>query len=132
MPKITKHEPGSPSWADLSTTDDSGAVKFYGSLFGWTDDPQEMGPDSYYHMQRLDGQSVAGISKQGEEELAQNIPPHWNTYFTVDNADEAAQKAKDAGRPNAWGRPAMLHTERRSALPELLGYLRCVLRCTSG
>ena len=97
MPKVTKHAPGIPSWADLSTTDDSGAVSFYGSLFGWTDDPQEMGPDSFYHLQRLDKQSVVGIYKQGEEEKAQNIPSHWNAYFTVENADETAQKAKDAG-----------------------------------
>ena len=97
MPKVTKYAPGTPSWADLSTTDDTGAVSFYGSLFGWIDDPQEMGPGSYYHMQRMDGQSVAGVYKQGEEEIAQNIPPHWSVYFTVENADQTAQRAKDAG-----------------------------------
>ena len=97
MPKVTKHTPGTPSWADLSTSDDSGAVAFYGSLFGWTDDPQEMGPGAFYHMQRVGGQSVVGIFKQGEEEKAQNVPPHWNAYFTVESADGTAQKAKDAG-----------------------------------
>lgn len=97
MPKVTEHAPGTPSWADLSTSDDNGAVAFYGSLFGWTDDPQEVGLGSFYHMQRVDGQSVVGIHQQGEEEKAQNVPPHWNTYFTVDNADETAQKAKEAG-----------------------------------
>ncbi len=97
MPKVTKHAPGTPSWADLSTTDDSVAVGFYGSLFGWTDDPQEMGPDAFYHMQRINGQSVVGIYKQSDEEKAQNVPPHWNAYFSVENADETAQKAKDAG-----------------------------------
>ena len=76
MPKVTRHLPGTPSWTDLSTTDDNEAVAFYGSLFGWSDDPQEMGPDSFYHIQRVDGQSVAGIAKQGEEEAAQHIPPH--------------------------------------------------------
>ena len=68
MPQVTKHNPGTPSWADLSTIDDAEAVKFYGSLFGWTDDPQEMGPDSFYHIQRIEGHSEAGIAKQGEEE----------------------------------------------------------------
>lgn len=96
MPKVTNHTPGTPSWADLSTIDDNEAVKFYGSLFGWTDDPQEMGPDSFYHIQRIEGHSVAGIAKQGEEEGAQNIPPHWNAYFAVENADETAKKAKEA------------------------------------
>lgn len=97
MPKVTQYAPGAPSWADLSTTEDRAAVEFYGPLFGWTDDPQEMGPGVYYHMQRLDGQSVVGIYQQGEEEAARSIPPHWNTYFTVLNADQTAQKAREAG-----------------------------------
>lgn len=97
MPKITSHAFGTPSWADLSTVDDNEAVEFYGTLFGWTDDPQEMGPESFYHIQRIDGQSVVGISKQGEEEAAQSIPPHWNAYFAVENADQTVQNATDAG-----------------------------------
>lgn len=97
MPKVTSHTPGAPSWADLSTTDDGAALQFYGALFGWTNDPQEMGPDSFYHMQMLNDESVVGICQQGEEENAQNVPPHWNTYFTVVSADETVQKAKDAG-----------------------------------
>lgn len=97
MPKVTRHAPGTPSWADLATADDGGAVTFYEALFGWTDDPQEVGTGTFYHMLRLDGQAVAGVYQQGEEEKAQSIPPHWNTYFTVDNVDEAAQKAMDAG-----------------------------------
>ncbi len=97
MPKVTGHIPGAPSWADLSTTDDGAALQFYGSLFGWTNNPQEIGPGSFYHMQMLEGEVVVGIFTQPEEEKAQNIPPHWNTYFTVANADETAQQAKDAG-----------------------------------
>jgi predicted enzyme related to lactoylglutathione lyase len=97
MPKVTKHAPGAPSWTDLSTTDDGAAAAFYGSLFGWTDDPQEMGPDAVYRMQRLDSQLVAGIYQLGPEEKAQNVPPHWNIYFAVENADEAVTKAKAAG-----------------------------------
>ena len=97
MPTVTQRAPGAPSWADLSTTDDRAALEFYGPLFGWTNDPQEMGPGVFYHMKRIDGHSVAGIFKQGEEEQTRNIPPHWNAYFTVENADQTAQKAKDAG-----------------------------------
>ena len=75
-PKVTKHAPGAPGWADLATNDDRAAVTFYGTLFNWADDPQEMGPDSFYHIQRIDGQLVVGIYTQGEQGVAQDVPPH--------------------------------------------------------
>ena len=61
MPEITRYAQGTPSWVELTTTDDTEAVKFYGSLFGWVNDPQEMGPGSYYHMQQLEGLAAAAI-----------------------------------------------------------------------
>ena len=61
MPEITGYSQGTPSWVELSTTDDAEALKFYGSLFGWVDDPQEIGPGSYYHMQLLGGLTAAAI-----------------------------------------------------------------------
>ncbi len=87
MPEVTSHAPGAPSWAELSTTDEAGALAFYGALFGWEDEPNEMGPDSYYHMQMVRGLYACSIYQQGEEERSQNIPPHWNTYFTVENVE---------------------------------------------
>lgn len=126
MPKVTKHAPGTPSWADLSTTDDRSAVTFYGSLFGWTDDPQEMGPDAFYHMQRIDGQSVVGIYKQGEEGAAQNVPPHWNTYFTVENADQTAQKAREAGGTVVMEAFDVFEAGRTAVLQDPQGAVFCV------
>jgi uncharacterized protein len=35
MPERTTHEPGTPSWLDLATTDVAAAKAFYGGLFGW-------------------------------------------------------------------------------------------------
>jgi predicted enzyme related to lactoylglutathione lyase len=58
MPEITSYVQGTPSWVDLSTTDEKGALAFYSALFKWEDDPQEMGPDSFYHqplLSRKDG-----------------------------------------------------------------------------
>ena len=89
MPEVTAHAPGAPSWAELSTTDEAGALAFYSALFGWADDPQEMGPDWYYHVQKLNGLEAASIYGQGEEERSQNVPPHWNIYFTVNNVDDS-------------------------------------------
>ena len=36
MTEVTRHEPGSFSWAELATTDPKGAKDFYTALFGWT------------------------------------------------------------------------------------------------
>jgi|GEM_PF-6456004 hypothetical protein len=38
---------------ELSTSDDQGALAFYGALFGWVDEANEIGPCMYYHMQML-------------------------------------------------------------------------------
>ena len=97
MPEITSYVPGTPSWVDLSTTDEQGALAFYGSLFRWEDDPQEMGPESFYHLQKINGLDVGGIFQQGEEEKSQGVPPHWNTYIAVESVDETAAKAQQAG-----------------------------------
>ena len=89
MPEVTSHAPGAPSWAELSTTDEAGALAFYNALFGWVDEPQEMAPNSYYHMQTINGLPACSMYQQGEEERSQNVPPHWNTYLTVENVDES-------------------------------------------
>ena len=75
MPEVTSHAQGAPSWAELDTTDDIGALAFYSALFGWEDDPQEMAPNWYYHMQRINDLPACSIYKQSEEEQAQNVPP---------------------------------------------------------
>jgi predicted enzyme related to lactoylglutathione lyase len=103
MPEVTSYEPGAPSWTELSTTDEQGALSFYGALFGWEDDPQEMGPNWYYHMQKLNGQYACSIYQQGEEERSQNVPPHWNIYFTVKDADETVAAVGQNGGQAVFG-----------------------------
>ena len=103
MPEVTAHAPGAPSWAELSTTDEAGALSFYSALFGWADDPQEMGPDWYYHLQKLNGLEAAAIYQQGEEERNENVPPHWNIYFTVDSVNEAMGRVQQNGGKVVFG-----------------------------
>ena len=103
MPEVTSYAHGTPSWADLSTTDESSALEFYGSLFGWVDDPHEMGPDSYYHMQKVDGRPACAIYRQGEEERSQNVPAHWKVYITVSDVESAAAAVRDGGGQTLFG-----------------------------
>jgi predicted enzyme related to lactoylglutathione lyase len=97
MPQVTSYAPGTPSWIDLSTTDAEGALAFYGTLFGWENDPQSMGPDAFYYMQRLRGLAVCGLYQQMEDQTSQGVPSHWTTYITVESADHAASRAEQAG-----------------------------------
>lgn len=103
MPEVTSHAHGAPSWADLSTTDESAALSFYAALFGWADEPQEMGPNSYYHLQKVNGRSACAIYQQSEEERSQNVPSHWNIYITVDDVEEAAAAIRKNGGQVVFG-----------------------------
>ena len=121
MPEVTSYTQGTPSWAELSTTDEAGALAFYSALFDWADDPQEMGPDSYYHMQRLNGLEAAAIYEQGEEERGQGVPPHWNVYITVDNVDEVVEKAGRNGGAVAFGPMDVFDAGRMAMLQDRQG-----------
>jgi predicted enzyme related to lactoylglutathione lyase len=99
MTEIAKHEPGSFSWAELSTSDPAAAKKFYSSLFGWSvkDSPMGPGPEDVYTLLQIGGKDVAALYKQMKEQAQQGVPPNWMCYVTVENADEAAKKAKSLG-----------------------------------
>jgi predicted enzyme related to lactoylglutathione lyase len=103
MPEFTSHVQGTPSWAELSTTDDQGALAFYSALFGWMDEANEMGPGMYYHMQKLNGLEVAAMYQQGDEEKQQGVPPHWKVYFTVDDIQTSTEQAKESGATVIFG-----------------------------
>jgi predicted enzyme related to lactoylglutathione lyase len=95
MTVFNKYEPGTFCWVDLVTTDIAAAKKFYGDLFGWTLVDTPAGPDMFYTMAMLDGKEVAGLYERGPQQ--QDVPPHWMSYVSVANADEAAAKAKSLG-----------------------------------
>jgi predicted enzyme related to lactoylglutathione lyase len=95
MTEVTRHEPGSFSWAELATTEDGGAKKFYTTLFGWGFEDSPAGPDMVYTMLKKNGKNVGALYKLGPQQ--KGVPPHWNTYVTVASADQSAKKAKELG-----------------------------------
>ena len=97
MAERTKYAPGTFSWADLSTTDQDGAKQYYGELFGWDADDQPVGDGMTYSMMNIGGKPVAGISLQNEMQRQYGAPPAWNSYITVESADESADRAKKLG-----------------------------------
>ncbi len=96
MPKRTEYAPGTPSWVDLQTTDQSAAKSFYSGLFGWTYDDQPIDDNTVYSMAELQGEHVAAIAPLGDQAAA-GIPPHWNSYVTVADVDASAGQVAKAG-----------------------------------
>lgn len=97
MPEIKKYEQGWPSWVELVTTDEKGALKFYGAMFGWKDRPSPMGPGQFYHMQQLNGLDTAGIAGLNPEDRKRGTPSHWRVYFTVANVDQTVRNIAPLG-----------------------------------
>ena len=94
MEEITKHQPGTFSWIDLATTDPEAAKKFYAELFGLKAVDTPAGPDMVYTMLMLEDKPVAALYQLNKEQQDQGIPPHWDSYVTVENVDTAVEKAK--------------------------------------
>ncbi len=88
---------GTFSWSDLTTTDQESAKRFYGQLFGWEADDQPVGEGIVYSMMKLGSHHVAAISPQPEQQREAGVPPVWNSYVTVDSADDALARAQELG-----------------------------------
>jgi uncharacterized protein len=97
MGERTKYQPGTFSWVDLNTPDQDGAKAFYSALFGWEADDRPAGEGVIYSMQQIGGKSVAAISPQMQDQREKGVPPLWNSYITVDSADEVAARAGELG-----------------------------------
>ena len=95
MTEFTKHEPGTFSWTDLSTSDIDAAIDLYTDLFGWEVTKEDLPDGSVYAMFRLNGKDVAAASPLRSDQAG--IPPHWNVYVTVESAQVAAKQAEAAG-----------------------------------
>lgn len=97
MAERTQYSPGTFSWTDLATTDQDAAKQFYGGLFGWQAVDYPVGEGVVYSMMQLDGKDVAAISPQPAQQRDAGAPPAWNSYVTVQSADEAATRAQRLG-----------------------------------
>jgi predicted enzyme related to lactoylglutathione lyase len=95
MAQIDTHAPGTFCWVELGTTDQDGAKHFYGSLFGWSFVDFPMGPGDSYTIFKLDGRDSAAAYKMGQKEAG--VPPHWNLYVAVEDADASAARALELG-----------------------------------
>lgn len=90
------YPPGVPCWVDTAQPDVEVALAFYRGVFGWEfvgPGPMPPDPAGQYFVARIRGLDVAGVSSQPQD----GTPTSWTTYISVDSADQAAEKAKNAG-----------------------------------
>jgi len=95
MPERDEYLPGVPCWVDTSQPDPEAAVEFYRGLFGWEfESVMPPGSESKYFIARLHGGDVAAVGS-----IPESAPPValWDTYISVDNADEVASRVRKAG-----------------------------------
>jgi predicted enzyme related to lactoylglutathione lyase len=93
MGERTSYTPGTFCWADLVSGDQDASKAFYSALFGWTYEDSPMGDGAIYSVAQLEGKAVAAVVPLPDPAM----PPHWNTYVSVDDADAAAARAQELG-----------------------------------
>jgi predicted enzyme related to lactoylglutathione lyase len=101
-------EPGSFSWAELSSRDTAKAEAFYTEVFGWTASTSEMGEMRYTEFKTGD-KSVAGMMAINPGMPAE-VPSYWMPYF------EAADIDAKFGEATALGAVPMVGPE---SMPQL-------------
>jgi uncharacterized protein len=92
MGERTSHTPGTFSWADLSTSDADGALRFYTGLFPWEAEDLPIPGGGVYTMLRLDGKAACAISAAREGQMTA-----WLSYVTVDDVEAVARRAGELG-----------------------------------
>jgi uncharacterized protein len=97
MPNMDAHAPGSFCWAELATSHQDDAKKFYAALFGWTAVDGPMGPGAFYTMFKLAGRDAGAAYTLTPDMVARHVPTHWGLYVSVANADETVKKAVELG-----------------------------------
>ncbi len=90
------NSPGSMGWNELATRDVPAAAKFYQEVFGWESHTSGEGADAYTEF-KIGERHIGGMINMDDKELPKEIPPHWLTYWTVEDCAASAAKARQLG-----------------------------------
>ncbi len=126
MPEFSSHPSGTFCWPELATTDQKGAVAFYRALFGWDVVEAPMGPTETYSMFNIKGKSVGAAYSMRAEERQHGVPPHWGSYVTVPNADDAVKRAQALGAKVLAPALDVMDAGRMAVLQDPTGATFCV------
>jgi uncharacterized protein len=91
---VVVNEPNTLLWNDCRTHDVPGAAAFYRDAFGVTVEPME-GAEGYFAY-NVAGRTVGGM-QDIDASFPENTPAHWMAWFSVDDVDATAAKARSLG-----------------------------------
>ncbi|MCB0973242.1 MAG: VOC family protein [Actinobacteria bacterium] len=91
------NEPNTWSWNEHLSNDPETAAAFYGRLFGWTYDDQDMGPIGVYRVIEGGDNGGWGGFMNMPPEVSGLVPNHWAVYFTVSDTDQTVALVKENG-----------------------------------
>jgi uncharacterized protein len=91
------NEPGALSWNELNTRDPEAAKAFYGAVFGWDFEDNDMGEMGTYTSLKLGDGPVGGMLDMAGRGVPDEVPAHWQVYFAVEDTDAAVDQAKQGG-----------------------------------
>jgi predicted enzyme related to lactoylglutathione lyase len=92
-----RYDPGTFCWVELVTTDIAESKRFYGNLFGWHDS-HDSGADVVNAVSfTLDGAVVCGMYALPDHLRESGVPPHWNSYVSVENVDDMIARVETHG-----------------------------------
>jgi predicted enzyme related to lactoylglutathione lyase len=97
MGERSQYTPGTFCWSELSSSDQQASKTFYASLLGWQANDVPVGEGQVYSMMQLDGKDVAAIASQPDQQREAGVPSMWNSYVSVESADDAAARAQQLG-----------------------------------
>jgi predicted enzyme related to lactoylglutathione lyase len=86
------NEPGTPTWNELVSPDLPRALQFYADVVGIGSSQSEMVGD-YDTLTNVAGDMIGGAVPP----MADGVPPHWNVYFKVADADATAAQIEALG-----------------------------------
>jgi uncharacterized protein len=87
------NEPGAICWNELHTRDLERARTFYVDALGWELEAAEF-EGMPYVMGKAGGRVVAGMMSMAPQ-MPADVPPHWLTYFAVDDTDKAVSYVEE-------------------------------------
>lgn len=92
-PQAKAGEPGRAGWHELLAADADTALAFYADLFGWRKAETAIDQGGAYQQFSTAGETIGGMFTKPAA-----VPvPFWLFYFTVDDIDAAAARAKAGG-----------------------------------
>jgi hypothetical protein len=122
------NEYGGFGWNELGTRDVATAKAFYGAVFGWSFEDQEMDEMGTYTILKLGDQGVGGMLDITGR-VPDEVPAHWLVYFTVEDADGAVEKLKAAGGDVRFG-PVDIPVGRFAVVADPTGAVAAIMQPT--